>query len=90
MYIWKSRGDSAARDLKGWLIMNDIFIETSEYQIINSSYIISIQKEPKQTTHYKVIEGEFEYYIIVRNLGIVKLTREKYIEIKNFLLFNKK
>lgn len=69
--------------------MNDIFIEISEYQIINSSYIISIQKEPKQTTNYKVIEGEFEYYIIVRNLGIIKLSKEKYISIKNFLL-NKK
>lgn len=70
--------------------MNDSFIEISEHQIINSIYIISIQKEPKQTTDYKVIEGEFEYYIIVRNLGIVNLTREKYIEIKNFLLNNKK
>lgn len=69
--------------------MNDIFIEISEYQIINSNYIISIQKEPKQTTNYKVIEGEFEYYIIVRNLGIIKLSKEKYISIKNFLL-NKK
>ena len=70
--------------------MKNNFIEISEYQIINSSYIISIQKEQKRGAHYQLIEGEFDFYIIVRNLGIVKITKEKYIEIKNFLLNEKK
>lgn len=70
--------------------MNYNFIEISEDEIINSSYIIAILKQQKMDTHYRVIEGEFDFYIIVKNYGNIIITKEKYIEIKNFLLNEKK
>ena len=66
--------------------MNDNFIEISKDVIINSHYIVQIAKEQRTTPHFEVIEGEFDYYIIVRNIGVVKITKDKFIEIKKILL----
>ena len=66
--------------------MNGNFIEISKDVIINSHYIVQIAKEQRTTPHFEVIEGEFDYYIIVRNIGVVKITKDKFIEIKKILL----
>ena len=58
--------------------MNGNFIEINKDVIINSHYIVQISKQQ--------IEGEFNYYIIVRNIGLVKITEDKFLEIKKILL----
>lgn len=70
--------------------MVDTFIKISENVIINSHYIIQVGKEQRTGAHFETIEGEFDYYMIVSNIGFVNITKEKFIEIKHILLKEKR
>lgn len=67
--------------------MNFVQINTKNQldRIINVNDIIEMHIEQDYDKNYRIIDGSFSYVIIIRNLGIQKVSEEHYFYIRNKL-----
>ena len=67
--------------------MNFVQINTKNQldRIINVNDIIEMHIEQDYDKNYRKIDGSFSYVIIIRNLGIQKVSEEHYFYIRNKL-----
>lgn len=55
-------------------------------RVVNINDIIEMHMERDYDSHYNEIKDSFSYVIIIRNLGIQKISKEHYFEIRKKLL----
>ena len=55
-------------------------------RVLNINDIVEMHIERDYDSHYREIKDSFSYVIIIRNLGIEKVSKEQYFEIRKKLL----